>query len=67
MTDRDIAQIRIATPDDARAEAWAKIMQEPRTERSTVVFLLARASSCKHFTCSSGAGRTIPRVELVTT
>jgi ribosomal protein S18 acetylase RimI-like enzyme len=70
MTDSPVAQIRIASPDDARAlavmhiaswretytgllpdkmlaslsvesraAAWAKIMQEPATERSTVVYL----------------------------
>jgi GNAT superfamily N-acetyltransferase len=70
MTDCEIAQIRLATPDDApalgsmhvaswretysgllpdkmlsslsveaRAAAWAKIMQEPATEHSTVVYL----------------------------
>jgi GNAT superfamily N-acetyltransferase len=70
MTDRRVAQIRIATPDDAtalgamhvaswretysgllpekmlsslsveaRAAAWARIMQEPTTDHSTVIYL----------------------------
>jgi hypothetical protein len=70
MTDRPVAEIRIATPDDApalaemhvaswretylgllpekmlaslsvesRAAAWAKIMQEPATQRSTMVYI----------------------------
>jgi ribosomal protein S18 acetylase RimI-like enzyme len=87
MTD-PIAQIRIATPDDApalaamhvaswhetytgllpdkilsalsvesRAAAWAKIMQEPATERSTVVHLADHRGAIIGFG-SCGAQRT---------
>jgi ribosomal protein S18 acetylase RimI-like enzyme len=92
MTDRPIAQIRIATPDDApalaamhvaswhqtytgllpdkilsslsvesRAAAWAKIMQDPRTEpateRSTMVHLAEHEGAIIGFG-SCGAQRT---------
>jgi ribosomal protein S18 acetylase RimI-like enzyme len=88
VTDRAVAQIRIATLDDApalgamhvaswhetytgllpdkmlaslsvesRAAAWAKIMQEPVTERSTVVYLAEHQGSVIGFG-SCGAQRT---------
>jgi len=88
MTDRDVAQIRTATPDDARtlgvmhvaswhetylgllpdkmlsslsvesrAAAWAKIMQEPATERSTVVYVAEHQGMIVGFG-SCGAQRT---------
>jgi ribosomal protein S18 acetylase RimI-like enzyme len=88
VTDRAVAQIRIATPDDAnalavmhiaswhetytgllpdkilsslvvesRAAAWAKIMQEPIAERSTVVYLAEHDKSIIGFG-SCGAQRT---------
>jgi ribosomal protein S18 acetylase RimI-like enzyme len=88
MTDRAVAQIRIATLDDApalgamhvaswretyagllpdktlsslsveaRATAWTKIMQEPATERSTVIYLAEHEGSIIAFG-SCGAQRT---------
>jgi GNAT superfamily N-acetyltransferase len=88
MTDRPVAQIRIATPADApalgkmhvaswretyagilpdkmlsslsvdgRAAAWAKIMQEPETEDSTVVYLIEHEGSIIGFG-ACGAQRT---------
>jgi ribosomal protein S18 acetylase RimI-like enzyme len=88
MTDRSVAQIRIATPEDAhglgvmhiaswretytdllpdkmlsslsveaRASAWAKIMQEPTTERSTVIYLAEHQGTIIGFG-SCGAQRT---------
>lgn len=88
MTDGAVAQIRVATPDDAhglgvmhvtswhetylgllpdkmlsalsvesRAAAWAKIMQEPATERSTVVYLAEHQGTIIGFG-SCGAQRT---------
>lgn len=88
MTERRVAQIRIATPADApalgkmhvaswretyagilpdkmlsalsvesRAAAWAKIMQEPANERSTVVYLAEHDGTIVGFG-SCGAQRT---------
>jgi ribosomal protein S18 acetylase RimI-like enzyme len=88
MTDRPVAQVRVATPDDApalavmhvaswhetyagllpdkllsalsvesRAAAWAKIMQEPATEGSTVVYLAEHQGTIVGF-ASCGAQRT---------
>jgi ribosomal protein S18 acetylase RimI-like enzyme len=88
MTDRPVAQIRIATPADApalgkmhvaswretyagilpdkmlsslsvdgRAAAWAKLMQEPETEDSTVVYLIEHEGSIIGFG-ACGAQRT---------
>jgi ribosomal protein S18 acetylase RimI-like enzyme len=88
MTDRAVAQIRIASPDDApalgamhvaswresyagllpdkmlsslsveaRAAAWAQIMREPATERSTVVYLAEHVGTIIAFG-SCGAQRT---------
>jgi len=88
MTDRPVAQIRIASPDEAqalavmhvaswretyagllpdkmlsslsveaRAAAWAKIMQEPKTDRSTVIFLAEHDGTITGFG-SCGAQRT---------
>ena len=88
MTDRPVAKIRVATPDDApalavmhvaswretyagilpdkmlsalsvegRAAAWAKIMQEPANERSTVVYLAEHDGTIVGFG-SCGAQRT---------
>jgi ribosomal protein S18 acetylase RimI-like enzyme len=88
VTDRAVAQIRIAASDDAhalgsmhvaswhetyfgllpekmlssltvesRAAAWAKIMQEPVTERSTVIYLAEHQETIIGFG-SCGAQRT---------
>jgi ribosomal protein S18 acetylase RimI-like enzyme len=88
MTDRPVAQIRIATPNDApalaemhvaswretytglisdkmlsslsieaRAAAWARIMQESTTDRSTVIFLAEHEGTITGFG-SCGAQRT---------
>lgn len=88
MTERPIAQIRIATLDDAhalavmhiaswhetytgilpdkiltslsvdsRTAAWAKIMQEPVTERSTVIYIVEHQGTIIGFG-SCGAQRT---------
>jgi ribosomal protein S18 acetylase RimI-like enzyme len=88
MTERPVAQIRIATRDDAhglavmhlaswretytgllpakmlsslvveaRAAAWATIMQEPATERSTVIYLAEHEGTIIGFG-SCGAQRT---------
>jgi ribosomal protein S18 acetylase RimI-like enzyme len=88
MPDRDVVQIRVATPDDvhglgsmhvtswhqtyagllpdkmlsslsveSRAAAWAKIMQEPATERSTTVYIAEHAGTIIGFG-SCGAQRT---------
>jgi ribosomal protein S18 acetylase RimI-like enzyme len=88
VSDRPVAEIRIATPDDAhslavmhivswhetyaglfpdkmlsslsfesRAAAWKKIMQEPATERPTVVYLAEHQKAIIGFG-SCGAQRT---------